>query len=361
MAGIFTNRIIYNSQYVKKQAQLDARDNIPSTDQISLPHAEKEFGKVGEMEANRLARKTVGTLGKLVPRLETSRFKKEESQKRRDRAEGNLEKSSEKLQQVTEANVQHLVAPGLDRPGYFSIIGMLVATDLSLNSLIFYLFGEPQVTTLVMSCGMVGSVALLTHFLGSALRSNPWSESIFSPESILMVLEIIGLLSLSGGLSYMRAKYFALSTVAAYIGLHIPTLVMAAIFLTINIGIILAMVVASFYYHNPERRRAHLEVKLAKKRVRADSKEYAKEKRNVRKYNEESAWREAKVISFVEVKRLQAEGHRIEVEWEEEYYRKFWLRYSKSHVEPFCFTNGYVNVEMPEIFSRSNGNSNQKP
>jgi len=141
---------------------------------------------------------------------------------------------------------EHDIPPPASRASafwYWLLLAILVASELPMNSLVFRLFGESEILTLVMAFAVGGTLVLCAHYLGEMLKEGYYkrrTNSIMVGVLILIPVIVVGSVALFREV-YLESSPDApknLSQMAAYIG-----------FCSFNLVLFLVGVVASYRRH----------------------------------------------------------------------------------------------------------------
>ncbi|MBI3950435.1 MAG: hypothetical protein HY314_08285 [Acidobacteria bacterium] len=139
---------------------------------------------------------------------------------------------------------------------------ILALAEFPLNAVAFRTAGAPELMTYVMTSTLALVLPLCAHFLGVFLRHQTFSKREYALISLNIVLPVGAI----AGVAYFRDKY--IGEVQKVLGIEMDAMMVALIFIVINLVIYLGAVLASYFAHDPEIAKCKEKLREASKRLR---------------------------------------------------------------------------------------------
>jgi hypothetical protein len=143
----------------------------------------------------------------------------------------------------------------LSRGKYYVLMFLFVLGEIPMNSLAFSVFGESQIFTWIMALGVAVAIPWIAHAMGILIKrgSVPWWKNGIGVGALLL-LTIGGLLAIG----YVRVQYLGdLSTTGA-IGNFGNSKFIGAAFVGLNLVILAAATLCSYFAHDIDPLLEHL-------------------------------------------------------------------------------------------------------
>jgi len=195
----------YSDWRVKRKGRQDGLSSPPIPPWESEEHApfiSSELKSVGEHDVQVLARIWNALNAHLKARWVTAEIACRAAVQQAEQAQRAFEGA------VSDYQVAHGERPpsvGLSRTlGYGFVMFLLFIFELPLNAVVFRIFGENEVLTLLFTCGVAIVLLLSAHELGRLLRDEQWQNPVTC--SFIVGLILLPLL-IVGGVAYAREEY----------------------------------------------------------------------------------------------------------------------------------------------------------
>jgi hypothetical protein len=185
---------------------------------------------------------------KYAPKLETLNGKHKPLLKEYQRINNDYETHAAKIKR-SEPNVE------LSRGKYYILMFLFVLGEIPMNSLAFAVFGESQIFTWIMALGVAVAIPWIAHAVGILLKrgSNPWWKSAIGVASLLL-LTVAGLLAIG----YVRVQYLGDLSDAGATGGFSNSKFIGLSFIGLNLVILAAATLCSFFAHDTDPSLEHL-------------------------------------------------------------------------------------------------------
>jgi hypothetical protein len=143
----------------------------------------------------------------------------------------------------------------LSRGKYYALMFLFVLGEIPMNSLAFAVFGESQIFTWIMAIGVAVAIPWIAHAVGILLKrgSEPWWKSALGV-SVLFILTIAGL----SAIGYVRVQYLGDLSEAGAVGSFGSSKFIGASFVGLNLVILAAATLCSFFAHDKDPMLEHL-------------------------------------------------------------------------------------------------------
>ncbi len=232
---------MYSKKEVRQNAMIDAKNNIPSRDDPNFSQFEQECMAMANNEARQV-------MAKYEPQLEVLNGKHKPLLKEYERVSKDYEAHSKKIER-SEPSVE------LSRGKYYILMFLFVLGEVPMNSLAFSVFGESQIFTWVMALGVAVAIPWIAHAVGILIKrgSVPWWKNGIGVGALLF-LTVGGLLAIG----YVRVQYLGdLNTAGATSGFG-SSGVIGASFVGLNLVILAAATLCSYFAHDKDPLLEHL-------------------------------------------------------------------------------------------------------
>jgi hypothetical protein len=232
---------MYTKKEVKQNAIVDAKNNIPSRDDTNFSQFEQECMAMANNEARQV-------MTKYEPQLEILNGKHKPLLKEYERISKDYDAHSKKIER-SEPSVE------LSRGKYYVLMFLFVMGEIPMNSLAFSVFGESQIFTWIMALGVAVAIPWIAHAVGILIKrgSVPWWKSGIGVASLLL-LTVAGLLAIG----YVRVQYLGDLSTAGAVGSFGNSKFIGAAFVGLNLVILAAATLCSYFAHDPDPLLEHL-------------------------------------------------------------------------------------------------------
>jgi hypothetical protein len=232
---------MYSKGKVRRNAVIDAKNNIPGVTDPNPSQFEQELMAMARNEARQVT-------SKFGPKLEMLNGKHKPLLKDYERISRDYDGHAAKIKR-TEPSVE------LTRGKYYILMLLFVLGEIPMNSLAFAVFGESQIFTWIMAVGVAVAIPWIAHALGILLKrgSDPWWKNAIGV-GILSFLTISGLLAIG----YVRVQYLGdLTETGAVVSFGSSKFIGAA-FVGLNLVILAAATLCSYFAHDTDPMLEHL-------------------------------------------------------------------------------------------------------
>jgi hypothetical protein len=294
---------MYSKKEVRANATVDAKNNIPAQEDPNFSPFEQELIAMAKNEARQVK-------SKHEPGLEILTGKYKPLLKEYQRISKDYEAHSAKIKR-SEPSVE------LTRGKYYALMILFVLGEIPMNSLAFSVFGESQIFTWIMALGVAVAIPWIAHAMGIMFKrgSNPWWKSGIGI-GVLLLLTVGGLVAIG----YVRVEYLGDLNSASSGGMSSfsNSKIIGAAFVGLNLVILAAATLCSYFAHDTDPLLEHLHRKTNKlsKRMR---KVEARHNKILTKQEQE-------------IKRLHQQAQEVIY-----YYRKINQRVRPDHQKPKSF------------------------
>jgi len=232
---------MYSRLKARQNAVRDAKSNLPGKDDPQFSQFEKELMAMARNEA----RQITSSCG---PRLEVLNGKHKPLLKDYERISKDYDAHSTKIGR-SEPSVE------LSRIKYYILMLLFVVGEIPMNSLAFSVFGESQIFTWIMAVGVAVAIPWIAHAMGILLRrwSAPWWKNAIGVGTLL-VLTVSGLVAVG----YVRVQYLGDLSKTGAIGSFGNSTIIGAAFVGLNLVILAAATLCSYFAHDADPLLDHL-------------------------------------------------------------------------------------------------------
>jgi hypothetical protein len=232
---------MYNRREVRQNAKIDARNNIPERDDPNPSQFEQELMAKARHQARQVT-------SKYAPQLEVLNGKHKPLLKAYQRISKDYDAHSAKIER-SEPSVE------LSRGKYYILMFLFVLGEIPMNSLAFAVFGESQIFTWIMAVGVAVAIPWIAHAVGILLKrgSDPWWKHAAGVASLLL-LTIAGLLAIG----YVRVQYLGDLSHSGAVGSFGSSKFIGAAFVGLNLVILAAATLCSYFAHDRDPLLEHL-------------------------------------------------------------------------------------------------------
>ena len=232
---------MYSKFKARQNAVRDAKNNLPGKDDQQFSQFEQELMAMARNDA----RQITSSYG---PKLEVLNGKHKPLFKDYNRISRDYDTHSSRIGR-SEPNVE------LTRIKYYGLMLLFVLSEIPMNSLAFSVFGESQLFTWIMTIGVAVAIPWIAHAMGILLKrwTPPWWKNAISVGTLLF-LTIGGLVAIG----YVRVQYLGdLSRTGAISSFGSSTVIGAA-FVGLNLVILAAATLCSYFAHDTDPHLDHL-------------------------------------------------------------------------------------------------------
>ena len=232
---------MYSKKEVQQNAIIDAKNNIPSRDDTNFSQFEQECMAMANNEARQI-------MTKYEPQLEILNGKHKPLLKEYERISKDYDAHSEKIQR-SEPSVE------LSRGKYYVLMFLFVMGEIPMNSLAFSVFGESQIFTWIMALGVAVAIPWIAHAVGILIKrgSVPWWKNGIGVATLLL-LTVSGLMAIG----YVRVMYLGDLSTAGAVGSFGNSKFIGAAFVGLNLVILAAATLCSYFAHDTDPLLDHL-------------------------------------------------------------------------------------------------------
>ncbi len=232
---------MYSKKEVRQNAITDAKNNIPGRDDPNFSQFEQECMAMANNEARQI-------MAKYEPQLEILNGKHKPLLKEYERITKDYDAHSAKIER-SEPSVE------LSRGKYYVLMFLFVLGEIPMNSLAFSVFGESQIFTWIMALGVAVAIPWIAHAMGILIKrgSVPWWKNGIGVAA-LMLLTIGGLMAIG----YVRVQYLGDLSNAGAVGSFGSSKFIGAAFVGLNLVILAAATLCSYFAHDSDPLLEHL-------------------------------------------------------------------------------------------------------
>ena len=232
---------MYSKKEVQQNAIVDAKNNIPSRDDTNFSQFEQECMAMANNEARQI-------MTKYEPQLEILNGKHKPLLKEYERISKDYDAHSKKIER-SEPSVE------LTRGKYYVLMFLFVMGEIPMNSLAFSVFGESQIFTWIMALGVAVAIPWIAHAVGILIKrgSVPWWKNGIGVATLLL-LTVGGLMAIG----YVRVQYLGDLSTAGAVGSFGNSKFIGAAFVGLNLVILAAATLCSYFAHDTDPLLEHL-------------------------------------------------------------------------------------------------------
>jgi len=225
----------------RQNALKDAKNNIPGKNDPQFSQFEHEMMAIARNEA----RQITSSYG---PKLEVLNGKHKPLFKDYQRISKDYDAHAAKIGR-SEPSVE------LSRMKYYVLMLLFVLSEIPMNSLAFSVFGESQIFTWIMAVGVAVAIPWIAHAMGILLKrwSVPWWKNAIGVGTLLP-LTIGGLVAIG----YVRVQYLGDLSKTGAVGSFGNSTVIGAAFVGLNLVILAAATLSSYFAHDADPQLEHL-------------------------------------------------------------------------------------------------------
>jgi hypothetical protein len=232
---------MYSKKEVQQNAIIDAKNNIPSRDDQNFSQFEQECMAMANNEARQI-------MTKYEPQLDILNGKHKPLLKEYERISKDYDAHSKKIER-SEPSVE------LSRGKYYVLMFLFVLGEIPMNSLAFSVFGESQIFTWIMALGVAVAIPWIAHAVGILIKrgSVPWWKNGIGV-TVLLMLTVGGL----AAIGYVRVQYLGDLSTAGAVGSFGNSKFIGAAFVGLNLVILAAATLCSYFAHDIDPLLEHL-------------------------------------------------------------------------------------------------------
>jgi hypothetical protein len=238
---------MYSKKQVRKNAIIDAKNNIPGRDDQKFSQFEQECMAMAKNEARQV-------MARYEPKLEILNGKHKPLLKEYERISKDYDALTKKIER-SEPSVE------LSRGKYYVLMFLFVLAEIPMNTLAFSVFGESQIFTWIMALGVAVAIPWIAHAVGILLKrgSVPWWKNGIGVV-LLLLLTVAGLVAIG----YVRVLYLGDLSAAGAVASFGNSKFMGAAFVGLNLVILAAALLCSYFAHDKDPLLEHLHRKTNK-------------------------------------------------------------------------------------------------
>lgn len=252
----------YSSWDAARNGKKDGQHGIPEENQEKQPAYVLQLKQLGEENIERLSQQWKKRDGVLLAAYCNAKSILAELRASLSKAEDEAKQAREDERKAREEYVKHFHV----KPFWYRVmIGAVAILEVPLNSIVFQLFGEAQMLTILMSVGIGIVLPLCAHFVGGLLQHGFLRAGKLAIETFLIVALCLAAVGSLAGIAYLREKFFEGTGVQKLLGLSMDYATVTMIFFVINLLIFVVATVAAYVAHDPVATQHLLEIKAAEK------------------------------------------------------------------------------------------------
>jgi hypothetical protein len=252
----------YSHWDAARNGKRDGQHGIPEDDQQKQPAYILQLKQLGEENIERLAQSWKKRDSIFLADYCKAKSEVEELGRSLQKAEQEALKAKDEERRLREEYSKHFhVTPFW----YRVMIGAIAVLEVPLNSIVFQLFGEAQLLTILMSIGIGIMLPLCAHLVGGLLRHGFLRTGKIATETWIIVTLVLAAIGTLAGIAYLREKFFEGSGVQKLLGLSMDYTTVTLIFFVINLLIFVVATAAAYVAHDPIATIHLLELKAARK------------------------------------------------------------------------------------------------
>jgi ABC-type multidrug transport system fused ATPase/permease subunit len=232
---------MYSKLRARQNAVRDAKNNLPGKEDPQFAQFEKELMAMARNDA----RQITSSYG---PKLEVLNGMHKPLLKDYERISKDYDKHATKIGR-SEPSVE------LTRIKYYALMLLFVLGEIPMNSLAFSVFGESQIFTWIMAVGVAVAIPWIAHAMGILFKrwSAPWWKNAIGIGTLL-ILTIGGLVAVG----YVRVQYLGDLSKTGAVGSFGNSTVIGAAFVGLNLVILAAATLCSYFAHDQDPMLEHL-------------------------------------------------------------------------------------------------------
>jgi len=292
---------MYSRLSARQNALRDAKNNLPGRGDQQFSSFEKELMAMARHEARQIT-------SSYAPKLEVLNGRYKPLLKDYERISKDYDAHAARIGR-SEPSVE------LSRMKYYVLMLLFVLGEIPMNSLAFAVFGENQIFTWIMAVGVAVAIPWIAHSMGILFKrwTDPWWKNAIGIGTLLF-LTVFGLVAIG----YVRVQYLGDLSKAGAVGSFGNSTLIGAAFVGLNLVILAAATLCSYFAHDPDSMLEHLH-------------------RRTNQLDKATRTAEAKYRKLLAEQ--QEKLHRIQQRTQEiiHYYRKINLRRRPDHEKPKSF------------------------
>lgn len=232
---------VANENRIRMEGQKDGEKNIPEMGSYSPAPFEQAIISHGEEKAQKVFGKASGRIAKLQSLYETLHRRFED-------IDGRYQRVSQMFQ-CRKKELDRDVAIPFPSRFHWALIIFLGIGEFPLNTVVFRLFGEPEVLTYIMASTLAITIPLLGLFMGLHMRQSMPRKA----GNIIVGLVLpISVGSALFAISLLRTSYVA--STSSPDGIVSSPGQMEYILFSLNLLVFFAAFVSSFFAHDPDEK-----------------------------------------------------------------------------------------------------------
>jgi hypothetical protein len=252
----------YSHWDAARNGKKDGQHKIPEENQEKQPAYILQLKQLGEENIERISQQWKRRDSVLLAEYCKAKSSIEQLRQTLEKAEEEARVAREDERKARDEYTKHFhVTPFW----YLVMIIAIAVLEVPLNSIIFQLFGEAKLLTLLMSVGIGVMLPTCAHFVGGLLRHGFLRGGKVATETWLIVVLCLVAVGSLAGIAYLREKFFEGSDMQKLLGIQMDVTTVTLIFFVINLLIFAVAVVAAYVAHDPIATKDLLNLRAAAK------------------------------------------------------------------------------------------------
>lgn len=341
----------YSQWGAKRQGKRDGSKGIPKQDQALNPPYIMALKQVGEQAITQLAQGWENRDRKLLAEYckamkEAQRLVTLEKKSRKD-----FEASSGDRLAAREEYIKHFhISPW----AYLILLSLISVAEFFFNTVVFQLFGENKMATMLTALGIALSFPVLAHALGGWLRHGFLIAGKFGVHTALILLDIFVVVSGLIAIAYVREKFLEGQGIDKMLGIQMDPTVVTVVFIVCNLVLFVASAILSYIEHNPDANQYRLRLQDAEKLYRSSQRRLKELEILDARNQDRRATIKAERGKLFNHAQHEAKEWRDNTQMVMSVYRMENLRVRDEATMPECF-NSFPPIDVPAALDPNNG------
>lgn len=315
----------------------------PKTDQTIDAQYEKELFQLAESLIAETAEKWKEFDIKLKPEYCKAEKEAENADKEWKTVSDEAKQSSSEFEKAKEIFYK-FQPPSMDPKWSLFWLVLIGISEFFINSLVLQILGQGQIETYIAAFGMCIMIPWGAHYFGKSLHQETKSRV----DIFWLIATPLIVLTLIGGLSFLRSKYFEALGISKILGIEVSPTEATTVFIIINLALFVIAAVISHEGSHPQ----HKSYSQAKKRYKDALNAFEDDEDEVNKAAKDLAEAQ-KHLQYIQHKRAktheklfqEANSIKENIEWLTSSYRAANLA-NRADV-PECFKQSHNAPEIP--------------
>lgn len=334
----------YSHWDASRNGKADGRRSIPESNQELQPSYIMEIKQFGEENIKRLAQDWKKQDTRLLADYCATKQSSETLSEQLNKAEDEVREARGDEENAREEYVKHF---HLTSFWYWVLLLAIAVVEVPLNTVVFQLFGEKELFTIMTALGLAIVLPVCAHFVGGMLKQGFLKDGKFTTHTLGIILLNVAAIGSLAGVAYIREKYFEGSGVQQLLGVSIDFTTITVIFFMINLLIYLVAAVGSYIAHDPLATKYRLELRAAKNLLKN-----AKNKVNLLEQRKQQTQERLHSIAAMREKSFESTQHEAKeicdiAQKLMSHYHTHNMRQRSSPSMPECFKK-YPPIDIPE-------------